>query len=381
MQPISGRLRNHHEQYARIFEPRKSHTVSMSTTRIVIPRTIDSLKRAVGSRFSKRASKRLLGSLFLASGTAIAYNEYHKRNTKGPSPLLLGAAGVKLASIPSGKDFEDYQKVYNGIAEKLVDKDDYDDGSYGPVLLRLAWHCSGTYDKDSNTGGSYGGTMRFSKEQQDPENPGLDHGRDFLEEFKEKYPWISYGDLWTLGGVVAVQEAEGPKVKWRAGRQDMSSDYVPPYGRLPDASRDASYVRNLFAGKGLTERETVALIGAHAMGRCHTQASGYDGPWTFSPTLFTNDFYELLLQKWHIRDWDGKKQWQDNDSKSLMMLPTDMALVQDSSFKKLVQEYATDSDKFFSDFSAAFQKLLELGIKFDPKQPEWTFKTLSEQES
>lgn len=27
------------------------------------------------------------------------------------------------------------------------------DGSYGPVILRLAWHASGTYDKDSNTGG------------------------------------------------------------------------------------------------------------------------------------------------------------------------------------------------------------------------------------
>jgi cytochrome c peroxidase len=40
--------------------------------------------------------------------------------------------------------FEDYQKVYDAIAKKLVEQDDYDDGSYAPVLLRLAWHCSGT---------------------------------------------------------------------------------------------------------------------------------------------------------------------------------------------------------------------------------------------
>lgn len=39
---------------------------------------------------------------------------------------------------------EDYQKVYNEIAARLDEKDDYDDGSYGPVLVRLAWHCSGT---------------------------------------------------------------------------------------------------------------------------------------------------------------------------------------------------------------------------------------------
>lgn len=40
---------------------------------------------------------------------------------------------------------EDYQQVYNGIAKLLEEKDDYDDGSYGPVIVRLAWHCSGTY--------------------------------------------------------------------------------------------------------------------------------------------------------------------------------------------------------------------------------------------
>ena len=39
---------------------------------------------------------------------------------------------------------EDYQQVYNDIAKLLEEKDDYDDGSYGPVIVRLAWHCSGT---------------------------------------------------------------------------------------------------------------------------------------------------------------------------------------------------------------------------------------------
>lgn len=30
----------------------------------------------------------------------------------------------------------------------------------GPVLVRLAWHASGTYDKATGTGGSNGATMR-----------------------------------------------------------------------------------------------------------------------------------------------------------------------------------------------------------------------------
>jgi cytochrome c peroxidase len=57
-------------------------------------------------------------------------------------PELFGQEAKKALFVPR---FEDYQKVYDAIAKRLEEKDDYDDGSYGPVLLRLAWHCSGTY--------------------------------------------------------------------------------------------------------------------------------------------------------------------------------------------------------------------------------------------
>jgi cytochrome c peroxidase len=80
----------------------------------------------------------------------------------------------------------DYQKVYDKIAHLLVEKDDYDDGSYGPVLVRLAWHASGTYDAATGTGGSNGATMRFAPEGDHGANAGLKHARDFLEPVKRK---------------------------------------------------------------------------------------------------------------------------------------------------------------------------------------------------
>ena len=46
---------------------------------------------------------------------------------------------------------------------------------------------------------------------------------------------------------------------------------------------------------------------------------------------------------------------------SLMMLPTDLVLLQDSKFLKWVKVYSTDAKKFDSDFTKAFQKLEELG--------------------
>lgn len=42
----------------------------------------------------------------------------------------------------------------------IIKMPDYDDGSCGPVLVRLAWHASGTYDAETNTGGSNGAGMR-----------------------------------------------------------------------------------------------------------------------------------------------------------------------------------------------------------------------------
>lgn len=47
-----------------------------------------------------------------------------------------------------------------------------------------------------------------------------------------------------------------------------------------------------------------------------------------------------------------------------MMLPTDMALVSDKTFKSYVDKYAKDEDAFFKDFSAVLVKLFELGVPF-----------------
>ncbi len=37
----------------------------------------------------------------------------------------------------------DYDAVREAIASVLESNEDYDDGSYGPLLVRLAWHASG----------------------------------------------------------------------------------------------------------------------------------------------------------------------------------------------------------------------------------------------
>lgn len=130
---------------------------------------------------------------------------------------------------------------------------------------------------------------------------------------------------------------------------------------------------------GFNDQEIVALAGAHALGRCHRDRSGFEGPWTFSPTMLTNDFYTLLVnEKWNWRKWNGPKQYEDKGSKSLMMLPTDMALVQDKAFRKHVERYAKDNDAFFADFARVIEKLFELGVPFAEGTEKWTFKATTD---
>ncbi|KAI8822804.1 heme peroxidase [Chytriomyces cf. hyalinus JEL632] len=291
-------------------------------------------------------------------------------------PLLVGAAGAaayyyqadlqKAVATASGPAKPlDYQEVYDAIA-KILDNDNYDDGSYAPVLVRLAWHASGTYDKNTKTGGSNGATMRFDPEASHGANAGLAVARKVLEPIKKQFPQITYADLWTLAGVAAIQEVGGPIIPWRAGRADaVSAEVCPPDGRLPDAAKDQRHIRDVFGRMGFNDQETVALIGAHALGRCHTDRSGFEGPWTRAPTTFSNEYFKLLLEeKWVARNWTGPKQFADKSTGDLMMLPADMALYNDRTFYLQSYKYAKDSDLYFKDFSAAFAKLLELGVPF-----------------
>ena len=52
-------------------------------------------------------------------------------------------------------------------------------------------------------------SCRFRPEAEHSANAGLHIARELLEPIKKKYPGISYSDLWTLAGCVAVEEMGG----------------------------------------------------------------------------------------------------------------------------------------------------------------------------
>jgi len=222
--------------------------------------------------------------------------------------------------VDTEQDETDWEAL-EGELLRFMKRPDYDDGTLGPLFIRLAWHSSGTYDAAKKTGGSNGATMRYKLEADDPENAGLDIARDLLEEIKKKFPTVSYADLWIFAAYVFIRSSCGPDITFVPGRKDAEEDKAIAPGRLPEAERgvcpgvdalgrvngwedNARHVRQVFYRQGFNDKDIVALLcGGHVYGRCHTERSGYNGAWIKEPWKFSNEYAEdMVNDKWFVVD-------------------------------------------------------------------------------
>nr|VDC65166.1 unnamed protein product [Brassica rapa] len=241
---------------------------------------------------------------------------------------------------------EEYQKAIEKCKRKL--RGLIAEKNCAPIMVRLAWHSAGTFDCASRTGGPFG-TMRFDDELAHGANNGLHIALRLLEPIREQFPTISHADFHQLAGVVAVEVTGGPEIPFHPGREDKPQP--PPEGRLPDATKGCDHLRQVFLKQmGLTDQDIVALSGAHTLGRCHKDRSGFEGAWTSNPLIFDNSYFKELLS--------GEKE-------GLLQLPSDKALLDDPVFRPLVEKYAADEEAFFADYAEAHLKLSELGYYFE----------------
>lgn len=157
---------------------------SRLATRSAVQSRVSTFRGSGFRKYSTEAPKSSSNTLLWAGlGAAavggVAWYIYSSEDTiKGAETALKsGVQSGKVAAnfVPTREDYQkvrrfprnshslrgtsayvnDFVQVYYKIAELLDDASDagYDDGSYGPVMLRLAWHASGTYDKETGTGG------------------------------------------------------------------------------------------------------------------------------------------------------------------------------------------------------------------------------------
>lgn len=173
---------------------------------------------------------------------------------------------------------------------------------------------------------------------------------------------MSRGDFYALAGIVAIRVASEqqdcftlrlqpncakpkPPLLIRYGRKDCpTSPNSPRDFGFPDAHKDLNHIMDVFGdGMGMTERQVVALVGAHTMGMATPKNSGFQGPWKLPANSFDNGFYRVLISDgsgWHQSELNfadappganPRYQWDDGSvdrtQSSLggtMMLNTDM---------------------------------------------------------
>ncbi|MDX3352554.1 catalase/peroxidase HPI [Streptomyces sp. ME01-24h] len=249
-----------------------------------------------------------------------------------PNRLDLGILRKHhVKADPMGEDFDyaaefrtlDLDALARDVDEVLTSSQGWwpaDFGHYGPLVVRMVWHCAGTYRVHDGRGGARSGMQRFAPLNSWPDNRNLDKARRLLWPVKKKYGRkISWADLMVFAGNRALEtmglttfgfaggrtdvwlpdEAVhwGPEQAWlgderHGGVRELQSPlaadqmgliYVNPEGpnTVPDPLTSARDIRQTFRRMGMDDEETVALIaGGHTFGKTHGAAdpAAYLGP-------------------------------------------------------------------------------------------------------
>jgi L-ascorbate peroxidase len=278
----------------------------------------------------------------------------------------------------------------------------------GPILVRLGWHDSGTFDKNVTgawpAGGGAIGSIRFDPEITHGANAGLSIALAILQCVKDKFPDMSYADIFQMASARAIALAGGPAIDMKYGRVDATGpEMCSKEGNLPDgnpapngkyggpggtASTECTtpegHLRKVFHRMGLNDEDIVALSGAHTFGRAYKDRSGTGA----EKTKFTDGSKQSLVDGSDANYKPGGSSWTPNflvfdnsyfqiteeaqkgcpKDPELLCLSTDKVIFVDADFKSFAEKFRDSQDDFFESYAKAHKKLSEIGSQFEPAE-------------
>jgi L-ascorbate peroxidase len=274
----------------------------------------------------------------------------------------------------------------------------------GPIMVRVGWHDSGTFDKNVSgawpSAGGAVGSIRFDPEITHGANAGLINAIKLLEPIKEANPDVSYADIFQMASARSIELAGGPRIDMKYGRIDSNGpENCSKEGNLPDAepgsngmyggpggsastedSTAAGHLRKVFYRMGLNDEEIVALSGAHTFGRAYKNRSGLGA----EKTKFTDGSKQMRADGIEAKYTPGGSSWTENflifdnsyykvipdesADPELLKLSTDKVVFTDDGFRPFAEKFRDSQDAFFESYAKAHKKLSELGSNFDPSE-------------
>ena len=219
-----------------------------------------------------------------------------------------------------------------------------------PQLLRIALSDALTYHSNNEYSGPRG-HFNFSKFRKIKVNSGLNKAFKTIKEIQDEGNHIterlSISDLIQIAGASAIEYAGGPYIEMKVGRVDIEDEHlVLDHTHFPELDLSSSSgIRSRFSKMGFNDEEIVALFGHRTLGFVSNKENNREERWTGNPFIFDNDYYVELLNK---------------DS-PYVKTPSDLALLNDDKFINWVEKFARNQNQFFESFTAAYQKMSELG--------------------
>ncbi|KAK4259690.1 hypothetical protein QN277_005998 [Acacia crassicarpa] len=248
-----------------------------------------------------------------------------------------------------------------------------------PATINLFFHdcfvegCDASILVASKGGGK---AEREAEQNRELREEGFEIVRKAKELVESKCPGVvSCADILAIAARDFVHLEGGPYYQVKKGRWDGKISMASRVGNnLPHANSTVDQLIKLFASKGLTLEDMVALSGAHTIGFAHcnhfvarlykpdpnmdpklthalrTYCPSYGGsdvavPFdATTPFLFDNAYYGNLQKK-------------------MGLLASDQALYSDPRTKPVVEAMAKNKQKFFQAFASAMERMSLVGVK------------------
>ncbi|KAH7542803.1 peroxidase 4 [Ziziphus jujuba] len=284
--------------------------------------------------------------------------------------IFTGSCSAQLSKDYYSKSCPKVLSTVKSVVQSAVSKE----RRMGASLLRLHFHdcfvngCDGSILLDD--------TSSFTGEKTAGPNAGSVRGYNVIDDIKSKVEQVCPGvvscaDIVAIAARDSVAILGGPQWDVKLGRRDSKTASLSAAnnGQIPPPTSTLSNLINRFKAKGLTEKDMVALSGAHTIGqaRCTTFrgriynennigssfAETRQGNCPKTNGTGDNNLAPLDLQtptsfdNYYFKNLVNKKG----------LLHSDQVLFNGGSSDSFVQKYSQDKDSFDSDFVDAMIKM------------------------